>query len=294
MGQMRPAILSACLAVSAFSQSFEVASVKRSAPVKPGVFFGPARGGPGSADPGQITWSYATLKGMLMMAYDVKNYQVSGPDWLNTERYDVVAKVGDGAPKEQVQGMWRNLLAERFGVALHHESKELQVEELVVAKGGSRLKASDQDPVAPPPEGPPKLNNGELAGPGLVTTIFPDPNGPRARTVAKAQPISQLTTMLTNQIHRPVLDKTGLTGKYDFSLEFAPVLNIPPGPPGAPSAATAADPAPDLAAAVQQQLGLRLVPGKATLDVIVIDKAEKFRRRTDSGCSHTNRASAIQ
>jgi Protein of unknown function (DUF3738) len=64
---------------------------------------------------------------MLMMSYDVKNYQVSGPDWLNTERYDVTAKVGDGATKEQVQAMWRNLLAERFGVALHHESKELQL-----------------------------------------------------------------------------------------------------------------------------------------------------------------------
>lgn len=268
------------MAIVAFSQppdspTFEVASVKRSAPFKPGVFFGPARGGPGTADPEQITWSYATLKGMLMTAYDMKSYQVSGPDWLNTERYDVVAKVGNGATKEQVQAMWRNLLTERFGVALHHESKELQVEELVIAKGGPKLKESKEDPATPPPEGPPKLNHGELAGPGLVTRIFPDPHGPRALTVAKAQPISQLATMLTNQLHRPVLDKTGLTGKYDFSLEFAPVLNVPPPLPGAPSGATAAEPAPDLAAAVQQQLGLKLVASKATLEVIVIDKAEK-------------------
>jgi len=259
---------------AAFAQppAFEVASVKRSGPIKPGIFLGPARGGPGTADPGQITWSYATLKGMLMLAYDVKNYQVSGPAWLDTERYDVTAKVGEGATKAQVRLMWQNLLAERFSVALHHESKELQVEELVIAKGGSKLKESEVDPAAPPPEGPPSMKNGELAGPGFVTRIFPD--GPRALTIAKAQPVSQLTIMLTNQLHRPVLDKTGLTGKYDFSIEYAPNLNgaaLPAaGQPAPPS-----DPAPDLASAVQQQLGLKLVASKATIDVLVIDKAER-------------------
>src|SRR5580692_877613 len=115
-------------------EQFEVASVKPSAPVPPngGVYFGPPRGGPGTPDPGLITWSYATLKGLLMAAYDVKNYAVSGPAWLNTERYDIVAKVPAGAAREQVNRMWQRLLAERFGVVLHHESREFQVEELVV------------------------------------------------------------------------------------------------------------------------------------------------------------------
>ena len=273
---MQPAILSAiflscaALAQSADSPTFEVASVKRSAPVTPGrgVFFGPARGGPGTSDPGQIRWSYATLKAMLMTAYDVKNYQVIGPAWLDTERYEIVAKVLEGATKEQVRAMWQNLIAERFRVTLHHESKEFQVEELVIAKGGSKLKESTEEASEP---GPPKFKDGVLIGPGFQCTIFSDPNGTRARCMAKAQFLSQLTVLLGNQLHRPVLDKTGLTGKYDFTIEFAPDLNVPT----PPSADNAAEPAPDLARSLPQQLGLRLAANKATLDVIVIDKAEK-------------------
>jgi uncharacterized protein (TIGR03435 family) len=212
-----------------------------------------------------------------MTTYDVKAYQVSGPAWMATERYNVIAKVPEGATKEQVNVMWQNLLAERFGVVLHHESKEFQVEELVVAKGGPKLKESAEDD--PSAEGPPKFDKkGELSGPGLVTMITMGPNGPSAHTVAKAQPPSKLTTMLGNQINRPVLDKTGLTGKYDFSIEFTP--NLPPGRPGpgpvgAASFDNASEPGPNLADAVQRQLGLKLVASKAKLDVLVIDKAEK-------------------
>jgi uncharacterized protein (TIGR03435 family) len=174
--------------------------------------------------------------------------------------------------------MWRNLLAERFGVTLHHESKEFQVEELVVAKGGSKLKETAEDPNAPWPPGPPKMVNGELIGPGMVHQIEPfGPNGPRTHTVAKAQPLSKLTTMMGNQFHHPVLDKTGLTGKYDFTFEFTPDLRGMPLPPPLPgrAPATVVAPQPDLAAVVLQQLGLGLVASKVTLDVVVVDKAEK-------------------
>jgi uncharacterized protein (TIGR03435 family) len=133
---MRTAIIAAgiaFLAGSAFAQTdaglaFEVASVKPSPPVKPGerVYFGPARGGPGTPDPGQITWTYARFFDLLMTAYDVKNYQISGPAWLENERYDVIARVPAGATKEQVRTMWQNLLAERFGLMLHHESREFR------------------------------------------------------------------------------------------------------------------------------------------------------------------------
>jgi uncharacterized protein (TIGR03435 family) len=211
------------------------------------------------------------LKDLLMTAYDVYNYQVSGPTWLGSERYDVVAKVPAGATKEQVNVMWRNLLAERFGVTLHHESKEFQVEELVVAKSGSKLKETAEDPNEPWPPGPPKMVNGELIGPGMVHLIKPfGPNGPSAHTVAKAQPLSKLTTMMGNQFHHPVLDKTGLTGKYDFTFEFTPDLRgFPQGPASIPAAQ------PNLAAVVLQQLGLDLVASKVTLDVVVVDKAER-------------------
>jgi uncharacterized protein (TIGR03435 family) len=264
--------------------TFEVASVKPSAPgwEKGGVYFGPARGGPGTPDPAQITWTYARFRDLLMTAYDVKTYQLTGPAWLDTERYDIVAKVPAGATKEQVIVMWQSLLAERFGVKVHHEPKEFQVEELVIAKGGSKLKETGEDVTAPSP-GPPNFKNGVLTGPGMVTTIMMGGNSRgSARAIAKGQPLSKLTAMLTAQMNRPVLDKTGLNGLYDFTLEFTidvGALPLPPGapaPPPPPPGAAASDPGADIAAAIQQQLGLRLVGGRANLDIVVIDKAEKI------------------
>jgi uncharacterized protein (TIGR03435 family) len=258
------------------------------------MFMG-GRGGPGTPDPGQITWTNATLKTLLTIAYDVKAYQVNGPAWIDTERYDIIAKVPEGTTKEQVAVMWQNLLKERFGMVVHHESKEFQVSELVVAKGGSKLKETTLDPNAPPPAlpsgppGPPKLDkNGapEMNGPGLMMMIQAGSGGPVAHMVARAQPISGMTRMLGNQLNRPVVDKTGLTGKYDFNVEYTPDLNglpaLPPGGgvgvegpgPGA-SSTEASVPGSNLASAIEQQLGLRLVPSKAKLDVVVVDKAEK-------------------
>ena len=211
-----------------------------------------------------------------MIAYDVKDYQISGgPKWLNSERYDIIAKVPAGTTQKQVNMMWQDLLAERFGVMLHHESNEFQVEELVIAKGGHKLKNTPEDPASLPDPGPPKFDkNDELAGPGYVTTFKASGE---AHTVAKAQPLSKLTSMLGNVLLRPVIDKTGLTGNYDFSIDFRMDLRglgLPPGP-GGPDASAASEPGTDLVAAVRQQLGLSLVSAKAKLDVLVIDKAEK-------------------
>jgi uncharacterized protein (TIGR03435 family) len=258
--------------------TFEVAPVKPSPPVPPNgrVYFGPSRGGPGTTDPQQITWSYATMKNLLMTAYDVKAYQINGPLWMSTERYDVIAKVAAGTTKEQVRVMWQNLLAERFGVVLHHESKDFRVEELVVAKGGPKFKETAVDvtgDIGAP--GPPTVKNGELLSAGMVSTISLG-STPKAHTVARAQPIAPLAVMLTNQLGRPVLDKTGLTGRYDYTVEFSLRSSLPP--PGlAPETHSddAIDPGPDITSALEQQLGLRLVSSRAKLDVLVIDKAEK-------------------
>jgi len=276
------ALLLAAVAAHAQSPTFEVASVKPSAPVPAtgGVYFGPARGGPGTPDPEQITWTYPTLKTLLLTAYDLKNYQIAGPAWLDTERYDIIAKVPSGTTKEQLGLMWQNLLTERFRLTLHHDPKEFQVEQLTIAPSGSKLKETAQDLTIPLPPGPPQRDSkGQLTSPGMITTIFPDPGGVHARTIGRAQPLSQLIAMLANSLSRPVLDKTGLTGKYDFDLEYSidiVSLPLPPGlPPPPPPAEGDRSPLPDLKAAVQQNLGLRLAPGKANLDVLVIDKADK-------------------
>lgn len=266
-------------------QTFDVASVKRSAPYPPGPrVYVRARGGPGTANPGQITSSHATLRGLLITAYDVQSYQISGPAWIETERYDVTAKVPAGATREQVRIMWQHLLAERFGVVMHHELRKFQVEELVVAEGGHKLKESEIDPNVPPAQAPAGRTrvdkNGfpELDGPGMIHLINKTPHGPIAHTVAKAQPTSQLAIMLGNQLRQPVIDRTGLTGKYDFTLEFTPDMKgipILPQPPEAAFPGSVSAPRSNLPTAIQQQLGLRLVANSATLDVIVVDYANK-------------------
>ena len=264
-------------AFAANGQTFEVASVKPSPPVPAsgGVYFGPPRGGPGTPDPEQITWTYAQMKTILTTAYDVKNYQINGPAWLDSERYDIAVKVAPGATREQVNTMWQNLLAERFGLKLHHEPKEFQVSELVIGKDGHKLKATVQDLSLPLPPGPPQRKDGALLSPGFVTTIFPDPNGAHGHSEARAQGLTQLTAMLGSAVGHPVLDKTELTGLYDFSLDYTFSGFVLPNAPPVQGDTAAAEPMPSLTDAVQRQLGLRLVPGKAQLDVIVIDKMDK-------------------
>ena len=145
-------IFTSCAAfgqAAAESPTFEVASVK---PAEPQTGMGirvMMRGGPGSADPGQITYSNVSLKNVLTIAYAVKGYQINGPKWLDSERFDIVAKIAKGATKEQFQLMLQNLLAERFKLTLHHETKELPMYALVVGKSGPKLKESvEEDPAA--------------------------------------------------------------------------------------------------------------------------------------------------
>lgn len=290
MHQVRQMLWIATLAcLSAFGQAadnvtFEVASVRRTPPPEPNarVFFGPPRGGPGTSSPGQITWTNAALRNILMTAYDVQTFLITAPDWLATERYDIVAKVPAGATKAQVNAMWQNLLKNRFGLVLHHESKELPVDELTVAKGGSKLKETEDPNIEPftPVAGPPRVNNDgvqQLNGSGAIVTIFPGANGATARMVARGLATPDIAGRLAGYRRHPVIDKTGLPGKYDFVLEFTLDTTGIPLPAGFPSAAdnSASDPGSDIASAVEKQLGLKLASTKAKLDVIVVDHAEK-------------------
>jgi uncharacterized protein (TIGR03435 family) len=217
-----------------------------------------------------------------MTAYDVQTYQVTAPDWMGTERYDIVAKVPAGASKAQVRVMWQNLLKERFGMVVHHESKEFPVDELTVAKGGSKLKETEDPNVEPltPAAGPPKPDkNGfpQLNGSGAIVTIFPGANGASATMRARSLSPPDIAARLAGLLRRPVIDETGLTGKYDFTLEYAPDLAGIPLPAGFTTHDdnNATDPPTSIPAAVEKQLGLKLTPTKGKLDVIVVDHAEK-------------------
>jgi uncharacterized protein (TIGR03435 family) len=270
------AIVSASLVVAtaggAFGQSaatplsFEVASIKPAAPVLDGRLMIRMGG-----DPGRLDWSNVSLKDIIRQAYEVKDYQISGPDWLASTRFDVVAKLPADTPRSKVPEMLQALLAERFKVTVHRETKELPMYALVVGKNGPKMKESEVDPNAPPPGGgsgpggpsgyggpPPAGGRGGPMGdaPGGGVRIGRDGmpqfapgagRGPmimmngRGHLQAKMMNTAGLVDLLARQLDRPVVDQTGLQGNYDFTLDYTPDegqrmgipgVAPPPPPPG--------------------------------------------------------------
>jgi uncharacterized protein (TIGR03435 family) len=274
-----PLVLGLCCAAFAQpSQSpvFEVASVK-SSPSQTGR--GSMRGGPGTADPGRIFFTNVTLFNVILRAYDLKGFQLSAPDWMSSQRYDITAQVPSGASKEECNRMLQALLNERFHMAVHHETKELQGFELVAARGGLKLKPTSEpgDTASSAPSGPPKTDSDgfpQLPGPGLVMMEAAKGGAAITLLTARGQPLSALVELLSREFQMPIGDKTGLQGSFDFKLEFAPrppgALPSPDRPPTPEDEA-----APNLTTAVQQQLGLRLNPRKVPVAIVVIDRADK-------------------
>ena len=208
--------------------TFEVASIKPAAPQAMGRIQGSVDGGPGTPDPGRIRFTDMPLRVLIMRAYDVQSFQVSGPSWMDSQRFDVIAKVPDGATKEDARIMLRNLLADRFKLKLHKGSKEASIYELVVAKGGIKIKEAAQTAAAPaegaggpPPGPPPRGKDGFLRTPHGQLGIQAMVNG-RMRMQGDAVTMARLTDILGMALGRPVVDKTGLTGAYDVTLDFSP------------------------------------------------------------------------
>jgi uncharacterized protein (TIGR03435 family) len=273
--------------------AFEAASVKVSSPV-PGQN-GQMAGGPGTADPGRITFSRVPLAQLLMRAYDVKFSQLSGPKWIGDYSvvFDLTATLPPNTSTQQFQSMLRNLLAERFHLILHHETKARPGYQLVVANGGPKFKESSPDTTSPSPAytGATRVGrdgNVEMPGPGMFMTYWngAQRTGYRERTMEQfALSLGSLVNMSNGaEAGAPVpvvADKTGLTGKYDFSLNFACMYcgGIPPRPAAGPDAlATAGDPddAPNIFIAIEKQLGLKLEKTKdVPVDVLVIDSTDK-------------------
>jgi uncharacterized protein (TIGR03435 family) len=267
---------------------FEAASLRPAAPVV-GEFAAGPFGGPGSGDPTRIRGINLTLKALLMRAYQVRYEQISGPAWIETERYDLMATVRSGATREQVNEMLRNLLLERFKLALHHETRDLPVYELVQTNKRTMLKeASAVANTAETSMPTPGNKKGFPEIPAERTTgLWQDLNpAGRVRVVGRNQPVSELIRAIGNQAGRPVVDKTALAGRYDFVLEYAVVvgaigaMGMPmPAPPPIALASmgteTETDPPPPLTTAIEEQLGLKLKPAKGALDVIVIDQAQR-------------------
>jgi uncharacterized protein (TIGR03435 family) len=213
------------------------------------------RGGPETSSPGEIHFKNASLRSILMSAYSLKQHQISGPQWIQTTGFNIEAKLPPGATKEQIKVMLQNLLAERFKLEAHRETREIPVFALVAGKGGPKLAAAKD------PEG-----GGGSFGPWKGN----------AREVATNQTMRGFADFLSPLMERPVVDMTGLTGKYDFTLDWTPEYPMVRYVPRALGAeAEPSDPAPTIFAAVQDQLGLKLDPRKAPVEFLVIDRVEK-------------------
>jgi uncharacterized protein (TIGR03435 family) len=271
--------------------TFEVASIKPAAPQAMVRLQGSVDGGPGSPAPGRIRFTDMPLRVLIMRAYDVQNFQVSGPSWMDSQRFDVIAKVPDGATKEDAQIMLQNLLADRFKLKLHQGSKEAPIYELVVAKGGIKVKEAAQTAAAPadgasgPPPGPlPKGKDGFLRTPHGQLGIQAMANG-RMRMQGDAVTMARLTDILGMALGHPVVDKTGLKGAYDVTLDFSPG-GMGPGPKGPAPEEGGGNPAeaprdsndsgPTIFTALQEQLGLKLESRKGPVDLLVVESVEKL------------------
>lgn len=197
-----------------------------------------------------------TVKGMITLAYNLHETQVvGGPDWIKGDHYDMdILPDHEGLPSlEQARGILRKLLADRFGLKFHYETKELSVYVLSVAKTGSKLTKSGADPKSPPGMG-----------------------GPPGRMGMRNGSMEEFAMMMQGILDRPVLDQTGLKDRYDLMLKWTPDESqyggrIPP----QSTENNAADAPPPLFTAIQEQLGLKLEAVKAPAKVMVIDSVQK-------------------
>lgn len=249
---------------------FEVASIKQGSLGLPGGWIRMEPGGR------LFRVTNMTLKELIQRAYSVDPFQVSGgPAWVDSARYDVNATSEKPSKPPEIRVMLQSLLADRFQLTIHRETRELPVYALVLAKKDGKLGPSltqpkegaciEYDPAHPPP----------ITATVCGTTRFNPSHG--WLTIVR-QPFDSLTKTLREVLGRAVIDKTGLTGNFDIHLEWTPDPNevarllavLPPGVPNPPPSD-----GPSIFVAVQEQLGLKLESQKGPVEVLVIDRAEK-------------------
>jgi uncharacterized protein (TIGR03435 family) len=272
--------------------AFEAASVKANKSGEPFIRFG-------GASPGRFNAVNAPVREIIRVAYNVQPFQLVGlPAWTETERFDITAKVPPDAPplgppgtpgaQSPIAVMLQNLLTERFKLKAHREQREMPIYALMLArpdgKLGAALKPSpvsceelrNQARAAARAGGPPPLPTPPKPGEAPQCGLMMSP----VSIMGGGVTISNLATALGQRLGRSVVDKTGLTGEYQFVINFTPD-QLPPGgtaPPGQPPLINGAqfDPnGPSLVTAIQEQLGLKLEPQRGQVDVVVIDSIDR-------------------
>ncbi|MBZ5632325.1 MAG: TIGR03435 family protein [Acidobacteriia bacterium] len=217
--------------------TFEVASIKLSPPQAPGHTSSRM-----SVDTGRLNYTNVTLKDVVGQAYKVQAYQIAGPDWIETERFDIAAKIPALAARDQVPLMLQVLLADRFNMVFHREVKELPVYALNVVKNVPKLKTAESE-----------------------SGITSNSNRTSWHVVAKI-PMRRFAEFLSERVNRPVLDQTGLNGSFEFTLDWA-IDDA--------SATNDGLAGPSIFTALQEQLGLKLNSTKGPVETFVIDHADR-------------------
>jgi uncharacterized protein (TIGR03435 family) len=262
--RLLPLILG-CAAAFGQTLEFEAASVKPAMPLGPMGMVSDQKGGPGTTDPGLFTCRNCSLYWVLADAWPIHGYDFAGPDWLQSTRFDFSAKVPAGATKEDFQKMLRNLFVERFKLAIHTEKRPMQVYELTAGKSGPKFKESTPKEPLKDDAGPPKFQRDAdgfpILSPGSGMGLAPG----HGRIQSQDERVAWFAQTLAGQLHAPVVDATGLTGKYDFVVSWA----WDEGPDAASAFAA------QLINAVQSQLGLKLERKKGDADVLVVDHIDK-------------------
>ncbi len=293
-------------------------------------FYSGCSGGPGTTDTGRFACTAVTLRTLIQRAWNLRSYQVAGPGTMDNAQYDIEARVPEGTNPEQFRQMLQNLISGRFHLAVHHEMREQEVYELSVARGGHKLRTPQAGDSESARDALTKNSDGD--GKGQKEVPFGDPNldskaaamlsdaraqlammrAGRAESVGGRPPshiasstvngltrlagrkatIAELLDFLSNQLGRPVANRTQLEGEWNFDVEYAAegrtanvqmsaaMSQLKQAMPVADSAPNAGDaPVPSggltMASAFQKQLGLKLEAAKGPVDTVVVDKFDK-------------------
>jgi bla regulator protein blaR1 len=236
------------------SKEFEVASIKPSAPQAMGMM----RVGVEMLPGGRVSMTGVSVKFLIQQAYGVRDFQIAGgPGWIGSDRYDITAKPETASTGDQVKTMIQALLADRFKLKFHRETKELPTYALVVAKGGPKLHASEVQ------------DKGSENRRGTQIRMM------RGQFDVQDAPMAALANQLGQVLGRSVIDKTELTGNYDFKLEWTPDESEGGMFRGAEAHPEARPEGPSLMTALQEQLGLKLDSTKGPVEILTIDRVEK-------------------
>ena len=230
----------ALLASAGWAQSFDVASIRR---VEGEGHLGPFENI--QVSPGSLTMRGVRLKKAVAWAYGVRDFQVTGPDWMDRTGFDIVAKSEEPAKEPELRRMLQGLLAERFKLEAHQERKEASAYVITIGKNGL----------------PPTIKQSDSEGAPLI-----EPNLSKLEVSAKRMPVSGLVEILARVLREPVVDETGLSGFYDATVNISKYM---------PDGSSAPDPVALVLRVVQAEFGLEVKHRKTLMDFVIVDRAEK-------------------